>query len=927
MLVLQIEVFITFVLEVLAAVATMIFNIVALLSPYFFMFLIFIIVYWMAYVGFPYTMRLVVYFGIPFVNMLILAITVIIKIAAMIYMILGTIWNAVVPFLGILLMFIFDIIFTLLDAVNQILGAIDLGTFFADLMPLLNMMMEIVIQIIQVIIQVGEPILDIIIQIIVPLLQVIFSIIRVLIPVVTFLLRVIFFVLKPIIWLLQAFFGGGQASSYGEEGTSAARKLLSIGGLNQKTGHAYSGYDPYAMMIMSTLNMQPADFYTQIHGNSTPVHASDLNEVPQMTGRKPLEYQTRKAGLRFMDMDDDTADGYEDDEDMDAPNRRINLPSMGAPKTASSLPSSSNDVADHFVHTFYKSSRTIPKETMMEATSIFDEVMDHFNNKDPLTISAIYASYIAEHGHLQYSHAERLGSVKYAAAMEHPNAMNARLLEERNNKRAELTAAHEAGRKILGMTVFPDDANAHLNQYMSTLEREHAVMIMNQAKAYKDKHATRMQLAGTVMGSVSVTMRKHAETTFHPDNIVGQWNALMQSMGYKDVWEWRNRVAAEYTSAEEYVSSFGQYFKNPLFDWIKKVNGDYEREMEFSGWRNEQEKMNSGRKLFGVDEDNNMGSVSDSRAAQSGFPAVSKRNCYTDPKHMLCVPMLPNSIFQFEIPLIELTPNQTAALLQNTSVCSPWINNNYCLFCWARFYNALVEIVFLVSAIPPLNYSIAMVTRLAPWTGVFLNWIFIVPKFKRASTLQWLCFVRETFSLFMTALILGVAFWLIWPFFRIFVRSVKDLLRIEARKTDKSEDVEYLDNYFRYRVQHPPPITPPMTTPSLDSMIIAGRIGGDHHIHHHYNYGVSQNVGALISFLNKGDSMDESSYHRLLAYFDKYHLQLMSRSIESIDADAAEQERKSLSPKSHPLLLDHKKSSTSSSENKKKNKKIFFFDF
>src|SRR5690348_7259971 len=70
LMVLQIEVIVMFILELLAAVASLIWSLVLLLSPYFFGFLLFIIVYWMAYIGFPYTMKLVVFFGIPFVNML-----------------------------------------------------------------------------------------------------------------------------------------------------------------------------------------------------------------------------------------------------------------------------------------------------------------------------------------------------------------------------------------------------------------------------------------------------------------------------------------------------------------------------------------------------------------------------------------------------------------------------------------------------------------------------------------------------------------------------------------------------------------------------------------------------------------------------------------------------------------------------------------
>lgn len=900
--VLQIEVIINFILDIFSAIVGFIFKVISLLGPYFFYFLLFVFFYWLAHIAWPFTMKVFVLIGIPLAEMILIAANIIFKIVIFIYLVIGTIWNATVPFLGMLLMFVFDIVFTILDAINQILGAIDLGALFNDLMPLLNIIMEIIIQIIQVIIQVGEPILNALLQIIVPLLEIIISIIRILLPIIEFLFKVIYFVLQPIIWLLEAFFGGGQSGSYGpEDTTNTARKLLSLnlfGGDDESGPHIYEGYDPYARMVMSTLNMTPAEFYTEIHKNTSVVVEKDLWQVPQMTGRRPLEYNVRKTGLRFADLDDEDEDGESVE--------NIQL-GGGGPKGRRS--SHDDDLTYNFVHTFYRSSRTIPKETMDETSGIFSTIMDHYKNVDPLTTSAIYASYNREHGYLHGNPEDRLGSVRYASSIEHPNSLNERLTNERTAKRNEILSAQQFGRKLLDMTIYPDNANEHLNHYMSTLEKQHAMQVMDQAKAYKDKHSERMKLASVVMGGVSMTMKKHAETTFHPDNIAMQCNAMLQTLGYNDIWDWHTQMTEEFKDAEEYLLSFAQYFDNPVFNFVKTIDVSNDDDViYFKDWSSEQVRMshsdafNSGRKLFSVDEDNNMDGTGNSQVAASGFATVSSRNCNTDPKHPLCAPLPPISVLRYNLPGLGISQKFKNSLLQNTSDCSPWKTTD-CFICADRFYNAGVEIIFLIVAIPPVNYALASVTRMVPWTGSFLNWMFIVPKFKRATTLQWLCFARETFSLFIVALIIGAGYWLLWPFVQAIWRAFRSAIKIKATPPKQSEEVEMLDNYYRNTVENYE-VQPPRTTLDVDGIFVSGRIGGtDTHIHHH-NYGSQSEVHLLRSFvrhLMRSEKRASVKLESLLGYLGLYHYNLHVKHPAHIDTDASKQEDSYLSHESHPI--------------------------
>lgn len=904
--VLQIEVIINFILDLFAAMILFAFKILSLLTPYFLYFLLFVFLYWMAHVAFPYTMKLIVLFGIPLLDMLIIAFNIIFKIVVFIYMILATIWNAVVPFLGMLLSFVFDIVFTIMDAVNQILGAIDLGSLFNDLMPLINIIMELVLQIVQVIIQVGEPVLSALLKIIVPLIEAIFSVIKVLLPILTFLVKVVFFVLQPIIWLLQAFFGGGQSQSYGEETSGAARKLLSVNFFgNTRAQDVYAGYEPYAKTIMTTLNMTAGEFYTSLYNNKTEVEPPDLWSTPQMTGRQPLAYTPRKAGLSFMDIDEEEDEEEEEEgRSMYGRQRTINLNS-GPSKH-------DDDMTYNFVHTFYKSSKTIPKQTMEETFSIMDSIMEHYRNVDPLTISAIYANYNRENGHIHLNPDERLGSVRYAAAIEHPNDLNERLTQERAAKRAELWNSQLAGRKLLDMTVFPENANEHLNHYMSNLERQHAMQVMEQAKVYKEKHEERMKLASVVTGAVSATMKRHAETTFHPNNIRDQCNAFLQTLGYNDIWEWHAQISQEFATGEEYVLSFAQYFDNPLFNFFKSIDVGEDDVLYFKDWESEQKRSfsdgisempGSGRKLFSVDEDNNVG-TSKSRVALSGFATVSKRNCNTNPKHALCAPIPPNSIYKWEIPLLILTQKQKDDLLQDTSDCSPWINEVYCLICWERVYNAGVEIVFLFSAIPQFNNAIAGVTRVIPWTGVFLNWIFIVPKFKRASTLQWLCFSKETFSLFITITAIVLCYSLLWPFLQAPYKALTAIIKIRARPPKSSKTIEMLDNNYRMAFDNPE-IHPPRGLTNIDSVLVAGRIGGkDTHLHHHHYYNNSAETSLFISFLQqyaKNERRASDRLEKLLTYLGLYKYNLHVQHPDYIDTDAVENENNYITHQNHPV--------------------------
>jgi hypothetical protein len=95
----------------------------------------------------------------------------------------------------------------------------------------------------------------------------------------------------------------------------------------------------------------------------------------------------------------------------------------------------------------------------------------------------------------------------------------------------------------------------------------------------------------------------------------------------------------------------------------------------------------------------------ESKGALSGFATLSSLDCFSSPKNPLCIPNIPPGT-QIRIPLIKLTKKQIEALNQDISRCRPW-KLTYCIICLDRFYNAWQSFRWLLSAIPPINYSIA----------------------------------------------------------------------------------------------------------------------------------------------------------------------------------------------------------------------------
>lgn len=863
--ILQIEVVVSFILELVAAFAMFWLKVFALLSPYLIFFILFVFVFWMAHVWWPYTIKLVIYVLIPILDLAIIAFNIIFKIVAFIYMLLAIVWNAIVPFLGMLLYFIFDLILTILDLVNQILGDLDLPVLFNDLMQIINVIMEIVLQIVQVLIKIGAPTLQVLAKVIAAVIQVIMTVVKAILPIMVFLFRVIYYTVNPILKLIVFFFSGGQTNTFG-------KKLLSINIMGQTYRDDYhaTSYDPYAEFVMSTLSMTPSALYTEIHQNDTAL--DDLWSAPEMTGRRPLAYKQRKAGLAFLDED-------EEDEEEEVVQRGKH----------------DDDITYGFAHTFYKSAKETPPQMIHESQDIMDQIMYHQNRQDPLLISSILTTFNKEHGHLEAPYEERLGAIRYASQQEHPNELSERLKQERIIKRAEIMSG--TGRKMLDLMAFPDNANEHLNHYMSNLEREHAIQVMQQAQAYKDQHVQRMKFITVVASGVSTTMRKHAETTFHPDTIMGQWEAVLQQMGFEDVWDWHRQFLEQHGDAAGFIMSLSSFFQHPFFEFVKKSETPDPNSPYFHDWAAEQARLmggenTGGRRLFAATADNSVDHVGISRSAFGGFATISKKNCVSKPKHPLCAPVPPTSIFSWGIPTLILTDKQKSQLLEDIKDCTPWIPDVYCFVCIERVYNTLVEILFLIVAIPPINYALATLTRIAPWTGFFLDWMFIVPKFKRATTFQWICFIYELWNPFIVFLILALLYYFFWPVVLAFYHAFRSILVIKARKPEPTGDIDALDAYFAPIIANPPPIPPPGLNPTT---FIEGGIN----IHHHHNYRSEedQRYAELLERVNRYTEREDrlsDRYHLLMAEIARNHLRLHVNHTDRIDDVAAQDEEMQL---------------------------------
>lgn len=745
-----------------------------------------IIIYW------PYLIKVILVVFIPIINVLITLFNLFFMIFIVILSILIMIWNLIVPFIGMILYVVVNVILTILADVFNIIGSVDWEPIISAIMNIIMVLVDIVLQILMVLIKVGMEILVALSNIISILVEVLLTAIKIILPIVIWIVQLLFKVLEPILKVIAIFFGGiasmfGRMSSgrnllsvtpshkmfdtseipyryanefvqnsrknqptLDEEGIEDHRAFLenTLGLSNERDDYLYHMYNKAKERAVNSRILNDDHHYHDLPESYNPVPKSEsFTEFASSNyGRRILQSWSKlgsRAGLKFVDEEDDAGD-------------------YDVPRSSNDVPDSVlNDAAHTIAHSFYMTAKNFHADDVKLSNDIMAKVFAESRQKDNLGMKMLLREFSQNYLHLHPKYEETLSSLRYGASPEHPRDMHARFHEER--RQAETLFMHNSGRHLMSNE---NDWEEVKKNYQTQRKIDDAKALIAQEEAYKKYHTDRMKVATVVYAATSKSLKHSMGIGVTPENIIKHWDETLKYFGYVDIKHVHDEFVEAYGDAAGFLVSFSSISDHPFFKYFKTKDTSKEESPYYHDWATEQRKLiearakategSTGRKLFAVtqqNEDKDVAGAKESQESLGGFATLSTLNCFSSPKNPLCIPEIPPD-FSFEIPHINLSKKQKDTLESSVFECTPW-KTTWCIICLDRFYNVWQEFRFLISTIPLINYPIATITVLAPWTGIFLNWIFLVPKFKVGSLFQFVCFVYHLYDVF----IVGVFAW------------------------------------------------------------------------------------------------------------------------------------------------------------------------
>lgn len=731
---------------------------VYLILIWFFWYLL--IIYW------PYVMQVIIVVFIPILNVLIILFNLFFMVALIILMIVITIWNAFVPFLGMILYVLINVISTILADIYNAIGSIDWEPIVAGFMQIINIIVEIAVQILVVLIKVGSEILMALAKIIGPILKILLTFVKILLPIVAWILKLLYYILSPILEILAAFFGGGNPNGARTKPSgTTARRLFSLGlapvVLNQSQVPNLQGGQTVdlASMIPDGLSSDEKEdferFLKSIGRLDTPntdegvgdFFTDTIREALDVEKSKPVMATGRKlfaASWRPLPRNNNLK--FIDDVEEDAGDEH-----GGEPLSETHLDNAAHQIARQM----YVSSKGLSSDDMSLAMDTMNAIMNEHRRQGDLSIQSTLREYGRKSKRYEPVIEETLASVHYDSVVEHPAKMYERFHNEaRERRRQQFTASDASGRRLL------ENWKDVSEEKIAGLRIEHARAVLEQQKKYRVYQETHHKVVTVVYASVTKSLKNAFEEGITPSNVMKHWDSMLRSFGYKSMQEVRTHFENTHGNAVDFISAFSSISELPLFRYFKRADPTRLDSPYFHDWAVEQRKLKQdkemmhGRRLHQMqyNQDRDVRGNGESKGALSGFATLSSLDCFSSPKNPLCIPNIPPGT-QIRIPLIKLTKKQIEALNQDISRCRPW-KLTYCIICLDRFYNAWQSFRWLLSAIPPINYSIATLTMQAPWSGVFFNWIFLVPKYHTTSFRQAICFANHLYDVFVTFVVL-----------------------------------------------------------------------------------------------------------------------------------------------------------------------------
>ncbi len=775
--------------------------------PWLAVFIIITIIWYLVVIYWVYVIKLVLDVAIPLVNLGITLFNFAVILFIVIWDIAVTIWNCIVPLIGMIIYVIMDIIATVLSDIFEIIGSIDWEPIVSAFMGILNIVVEIVMQILIIIIKVGAEILKFVAQIIGPILEIFMEFVQIWVVLIQWVFELLFKILEPILLILGAFFGGGGQSEgddnfsgpdYTSKGSSStARRLLELDRFKLSSveeeqiiadyhRHMFAIPEGLTEKEAKTLAMIVKDKIAEEHQMAdnalNPLFANLYKAIREAEEDdnpfKSLVGKRKRNDVEFID----ESVPRQEREDVEESAGKRRLHSIQKPwKTgkqdglrfaSDTLKEESvhlDDVAHTVAHAFYTTSKELPQDIYQRMRSTANTVNEEVTRKKHLGLSNLHIRIGQKYNHLLPAPSERLSSVIYEQPV-NPISLVPSFHGE-TTRRYKEQLERNGGRRLL---VNYKDVEA---ERMSGVRMEQAKQIIAAYDEYYAHHDLRVKVAMVTYSAATRSLKRSMTEVVTPQLLIKHYSAVLDSFGYKSIQDVRRDFTDRYGDPWGFLVNVSSVANHPVLRILQRADPSRTESPFFHDWVAENKKLGEereqriGRRLFSSEGDvQGSGTSSD---ALSGFATKADLNCFSSPKHPLCLPLIPMNT-KFKIPLIRLTDRQKEMIANPTIHCAPWRFTN-CIVCADRLYNALVEVVFIFSAIPPINFALATLLEIVPWAKVFIDWIFIVPKYATASIHQWVCFAFHLYDLYITLVLVWLAWHIVVPLYRLLLQWLRNV--------------------------------------------------------------------------------------------------------------------------------------------------------
>lgn len=763
---------IQFGLEFLNAIFLTILEIFLSLIKLLFFFFIIWLFWYLTILFWPWVIELALVVAIPILNVIIMLTNFFLMLAIIILSILIVIWNMIVPFLGMILYLVINVFVTTLAEIFNVIGAIDWEPIISAFMSILMPIVDVCMQILLALIQLGIELIQALANVSGIMTEIIMTNVKILVEVLGWIFKLLFVILEPILKIIGAFFGA-------ITGIFGGRKLLSVEPEPITSTKSPGSHREYWQFVEITLG----DDYRRDPENDDIISDALYDHISEKAnttassvffGRKPLEYKKLKLPstnkLTFVDEDESL------DEDETKPGQFSNM----------------DDVSHTIAHTMFSESRKMAKSDVELAFLTLNRINKENADKSALNMKSILKEYRAKYYDIQPKPGQTLAAVRFGATPEHPQEMSERFHRERERIQY----------KYRGRTLLETDSkkwSEDEERYLSEIRIKHARDIIEQERIYKEHHFHRMKVATVIYTSSSKAMKETFEYGITPSNLIKHTNNIINRVGYNDVWHLYHDFKEKHGDPSTFIVKMtASMADTAAFKFLKRRSVDKDKNVFFHDWATQKLKMQNegfsyapgtGRFLLQLarNGDKNVEGSDSSSESLGSLPMLSTLDCTGELRNPFCIPEIPPET-SITIPTIELSEKTKQKLRKDVDYCKPW-KNTLAIISLDTLYNVYQEFRFLLSAIPFINYPIATLTVLMPWTNIFFNWMFMVPKFHTARIFQWLCFIRHLYDVYIVCVLLYLISIPLKRFIPVFVRFFRNIIstRLNSNPTKQEE--------------------------------------------------------------------------------------------------------------------------------------------